>query len=183
VSEQAPSAAASDGGQTLATGDRQFGRWVDSGLDGATVRAMKIRRLDHVGLVVDDLAAAKAFFLGLGLELLGEGDVGGDWVGQVIGLTDVSAALVMLRTLEGGTNIELVKFHSPPAAGGPELAPANTLGIRHIAMVVDEIEPVVARARELGAELVGRIVDYKNTYRLCYLRGPEGIILELAQEL
>lgn len=144
---------------------------------------MKIRRIDHVGLIVDDLAGANAFFLALGLEPLGEADVGGEWVGQVIGLRDVRASLVMLRAPDGGANIELVKFHSPPAGESPSPAPANAPGLRHVAFVVDDADAVVARARTLGAELIGQLVNYENTYRLCYVRGPEGIILELAQEL
>jgi catechol 2,3-dioxygenase-like lactoylglutathione lyase family enzyme len=144
---------------------------------------MKVHRIDHVGIIVNDLPAAKAFFLDLGLELMGEDVVEGDWAERIIGLQDVKAEIVMLCTPDGGANIELSKFHSPTDTTGSQRPLANTLGIRHITFVVEELEAVVAKLKQHGAELVGEIQTYENTYKLCYLRGPEGIILELAEEL
>ena len=144
---------------------------------------MKIRRIDHVGINVDDLPAAKAFFLDLGLEVLGEQDVEGEWVDLIIGLRGVRSSVVMMGTPEGGANIELVKFHTPADEKGIQRPSANTLGMRHITFVVEDIEATVARLEKRGAELVGEIVIYKDSYELCYLRGPEGMILELVQEL
>jgi catechol 2,3-dioxygenase-like lactoylglutathione lyase family enzyme len=144
---------------------------------------MKVRRIDHVGIIVNDLAAAKAFFLALGLEMMGEGEVEGEWAERIIGLQDVKAEIVMLRTPDGETNIELSQFHSPTDENGIQRSLANTLGIRHITFVVEDLEAIVAKLKKNGAELVGEIQTYENTYKLCYLRGPEGIILELAEEL
>ena len=144
---------------------------------------MKIRRIDHVGINVNDLSAAKAFFLDLGLEMAGEGNVGGEWVGRIIGLHDVKADIVMLRTPDGGTNIELVKFSQPLDEQGVQRSSANTLGIRHITFAVEDIEALVAKLEKRGAELMGEIHNYENVYKLCYVRGPEGIILELAEEI
>jgi catechol 2,3-dioxygenase-like lactoylglutathione lyase family enzyme len=144
---------------------------------------MKIRRIDHVGIIVHDLPAAKEFFHDFGLEMLGEGDVEGKWVDSVVGLQDVKATCVMLRTPDGETNIELVKFHMPADEKGLPPPLANTLGIRHIAFVVEDIEALVAKLKKKGAELFGKIQNYRNTYKLCYVRGPEGIILELAEEI
>jgi catechol 2,3-dioxygenase-like lactoylglutathione lyase family enzyme len=144
---------------------------------------MKLHRIDHVGIVVNDLPAAKAFFLDFGLEVLGEGNVEGEWVDRVVGLHDVKVAYVMLRTPDGEANIELVKFHRPSDDEGGQRPLANAPGIRHIAFVVEEIEAVVAKLRKQGAELVGEIRNYENVYKLCYVRGPEGIILELAEKI
>ncbi len=144
---------------------------------------MKVRRIDHVGIVVNDLAAAKEFFLAFGLEVVGEGEVEGEWVDRVVGLRGVKSALVMMRTSDGGTNIELSKFHQPSAEKSAQPALSNTPGIRHIAFVVEDIESVVARLKEKGGEPFGEIQNYENMYKLCYVRGPEGIILELAQEI
>ncbi|HEY1690212.1 MAG TPA: VOC family protein [Solirubrobacteraceae bacterium] len=144
---------------------------------------MTIQRMDHVGIVVDDLAAATAFFIELGLELQGEGSVEGDWVDRVVGLEGVRAEIAMLETPDGHARIELSKFHAPPVRDSDQHAPANTLGIRHITFAVDDIDTVVARLRVRGAELVGEIERYKDSHRLCYLRGPEGIIVELAEQI
>ena len=144
---------------------------------------MKIHRIDHVGIIVNDLPAAKAFFLDLGLEMLGEGKVEGGWVDRVVGLQDVKATLVMLRTPGGGTNIELAKFYMPLDEKGLQRPLANTLGIRHIAFAVEDIEAVVAKLKKKGVELFSEIQNYQNVYKLCYVRGPEGIILELAEEI
>lgn len=144
---------------------------------------MKIHRIDHVGIIVNDLSAAKAFFLDLGLEMTGEGEVEGEWAERIIGLQDVKAEIIMLRTPDGEANIELSKFHSPTDENGIQHPLANTLGIRHICFAVEDIEAIVAKLKKNGAELVGEIQTYENTYKLCYIRGPEGIILELAEQL
>jgi catechol 2,3-dioxygenase-like lactoylglutathione lyase family enzyme len=142
-----------------------------------------IKRMDHVGIVVDDLAAVTAFFVELGLELKGEASLGGEWVDRVIGLKDVRSEIAYLQTPDGHASVELSKFHSPPAAGGNGHAPANTLGFRHVSFLVDDVDAVVAGLQEHGSELVGEVVRYEDVYRVCYLRGPEGIIVELAEEL
>ena len=144
---------------------------------------MTIQRMDHVGIVVDDLAAATAFFVELGLELQGEGPVEGGWVDRVIGLEGVRAEIVMKETPDGHGRVELSKFHAPPGPGGNRHAPANAPGLRHVSFAVDDIDAVVAGLRALGAELVGEVERYKDIYRLCYVRGPEGIIVELAEEI
>jgi catechol 2,3-dioxygenase-like lactoylglutathione lyase family enzyme len=144
---------------------------------------MKIHRIDHVGIVVNDLAAAKAFFLDFGLEVRGEGNVGGAWVERIIGLDDVQVEFVMMGPPDGGTNIEVIQFQKPIDEKGIQDTFANTLGMRHIAFVVDDIEGLVAKLKTNGTELVGEIVNYENVFKLCYVRGPEGIILELAEQL
>jgi catechol 2,3-dioxygenase-like lactoylglutathione lyase family enzyme len=144
---------------------------------------MGIQRIDHVGIVIDDLPAAKAFFLDLGLEMVGEGEVEGEWVERIIGLEDVKLDVVMLRTPDGEATIELVKFHAPADENGMQRSSANTLGIRHIAFAVEDIEAMVAKLKKKGVELVGEIQAYEDAYKLCYVRGPEGIILELAEEM
>jgi len=145
---------------------------------------MTIKRLDNVLIVVDDLEAAKAFFAELGLELEGETTVEGPWVDQTVGLDDVLADIAMMRTPDGHGRVELSKFHTPAAVRAePESAPANALGIRRIMFAVDDIDDVVARLRNHGGELVGEIAQYGDSYRLCFLRGPEGIIVGLAEQL
>src|SRR5687768_16814851 len=142
---------------------------------------MKLHRIDHVGIIVNDLPAAKAFFLDLGFEMMGEGKVEGEWVERIIGLQDVKEEVAMLRTPDGEANIELIKFYTPSDEKGMQRPLANTLGIRHIAFAVEDIEAIVAKLKKHGAELVGEILTYEKTYKLCYIRGPEGIILELAE--
>ena len=144
---------------------------------------MAIQRMDHVGIVVDDLADAVAFFVELGLELQGETPVEGDWVDRVVGLKGVRAQIAMLRTPDGHGRIELTKFHTPPTDGGYQRAPANASGIRHVTFAVEDIDAVLARLRARGAELVGELGRYQDRYRLCYVRGPEGIIVELAEQI
>jgi len=140
--------------------------------------------MDNVLVVVEDLEAAKAFFVELGMELEGETQVEGAWVGQVVGLEDVRADIAMLRTPDGHSRVELSRFHTPPAVRAePEDAPANALGIRRIMFAVDDIDDVVARLRGHGGELVGEIAQYEDSYRLCFLRGPEGIVIGLAEQL
>ncbi len=144
---------------------------------------MTIQRMDHVGIVVDDLAAATAFFLELGLKLQGEGLVQGGWVDRVVGLEGVRAEIVMVETPDGHGRLELTKFHAPSGRGGDQHAPANTPGIRHVTFAVDDLDAAIARAQASGAELVGEVERYRDSYRLCYLRGPEGIIVELAERI
>ena len=140
--------------------------------------------MDNVLIVVEDLEAVKAFFAELGMELEGETTVEGPWVGSVIGLGDVRADITMLRSPDGHGRVELTKFHRPPAVRAePENAPANTLGIRRIMFAVTDIDDVVARLRSRGGEMVGEIAQYKDIYRLCFMRGPEGIIIGLAEQL
>jgi catechol 2,3-dioxygenase-like lactoylglutathione lyase family enzyme len=139
--------------------------------------------MEHVGIVVDDLAAATAFFVELGLTLQGETSVGGGWVDRVVGLEGVCAEIAMLETPDGHGRIELAKFHAPSGPDGDGPAPANAPGIRHLSFAVDDLDAVVAGLRARGAELVGEIERYKDIYRLCYVRGPEGIIVELAERL
>ena len=140
--------------------------------------------MDNVLIVVDDLEAATAFFAELGLELEGEMPVQGRWVDLVVGLDDVRADIAVLRTPDGHSRVELTKFHAPLAVRAePDPAPANTLGIRRIMFAVDDVDDVVARLRSHGAELVGEIAQYEDIYRLCYVRGPEGILIGLAERL
>ena len=144
---------------------------------------MKILRIDHVGIIVNDLPAAKAFFLDFGLEMVGEGELEGEWVERIIGLHDVKTAIVMLRTPDGEANIELVKFYKPSDEKGIQRPLANTLGIRHITFAVEDIEAVVAKLKKRGVEIFSEIENYEEIYKLCYVRGPEGIILELAEKI
>lgn len=144
---------------------------------------MTIQRMDHVGIVVDDLADALAFFVELGLEVQGEATVEGDWVDRIVGLDGVRAQIAMLQTPDGHARLELTAFHTPPIDRGDQHAPANAAGIRHISFAVEDIDAVVARLRTRGAELVGELGRYEDSYRLCYLRGPEGIIVELAEQI
>lgn len=142
-----------------------------------------ILRMDHVGVVVGDLAAAVAFFVELGLELEGRATVEGGSVDRVNGLDGVRSDIAMMRTPDGHGRIELCKYHTPPGADGDPAAAANTPGIRHLTFAVRGIDDILDRLRPHGAELVGELTRYENSYRLCYLRGPEGIIIELAEPI
>jgi catechol 2,3-dioxygenase-like lactoylglutathione lyase family enzyme len=144
---------------------------------------MTIQRMDHVGIVVDNLSDAVAFFVELGLELQGEALVEGDWVDRIVGLQGVRAQIAMLATPDGHGRLELTGFHTPSTEDGNPRAPANASGIRHVAFAVDDIDAVVARLQARGAELVGELGRYEDSFRLCYIRGPEGIIVELAQQI
>lgn len=139
--------------------------------------------MEHVGVVVDDLAAATAFFVELGLEVVVEGAVEGAWVDRIVGLEGVRAEIVMVQTPDGYGTLELTKFHAPPGGGGDRSAAANTPGIRHVSFRVDDLDAVVAGLRARGIELVGDVERYEDSYVLCYVRGPEGIIVELAQQI
>ena len=145
---------------------------------------MTIQRMDNVGIVVDDLKAAIAFFLELGLELEGETTVEGRWAARTVGLDDVKCDIAMLRTPDGHSRLELSKFHTPPVIRRtPEPAPVNALGYLRVMFAVDDIEDVLAGLQAYGAELVGEVVQYEDIYRLCYIRGPEGIIIGLAEQI
>ncbi|HEX6153345.1 MAG TPA: VOC family protein [Solirubrobacterales bacterium] len=140
--------------------------------------------MDNVLIVVEDIEAAKAFFAELGMELEGETTVEGDWAGRVVGLENVRADIAMLRTPDGHGRVELTRFHTPAAVRvEPEDAPANALGIRRIMFTVEDVDDTVARLLPHGAELVDEIAQYEDSYRLCFLRGPEGIIIGLAEQL
>ncbi len=144
---------------------------------------MTIQRMDHVGVVVDDLEAAIAFFVELGMELEGQAPVEGRWVDRVVGLDDVRVDVAFVRTPDGHGKLELTKFHNPVATTAEPNAPANTLGLRRIMFAVEDIDDVVARLQAHGAELVGELDQYEDKYRLCYVRGPAGIIVALAEQL
>jgi catechol 2,3-dioxygenase-like lactoylglutathione lyase family enzyme len=145
---------------------------------------MTLKRMDNVLIVVEDIETAKAFFAELGMELEGETTVEGPFVDQTVGLEGVRADITMMRTPDGHGRVELSRFHTPPAIRAePDPAPANTLGMRRIMFSVDDIDDVVARLRGHGAELVGEMAQYEDIYRLCFVRGPEGIIIGLAEEL
>ena len=139
--------------------------------------------MEHVGVVVDDLAAAIEFFVQLGLELQGEASVEGRSVDRINGLEGVRADVAMMQAPNGDVQLELAKYHSPSFQGDNRPAPANTPGIRHILFVVEDIHGVVAGLRARGTELVGELVNYEDSYWLCYVRGPEGIIVELAEKI
>jgi catechol 2,3-dioxygenase-like lactoylglutathione lyase family enzyme len=145
---------------------------------------MTLKRMDNVLIVVDDLEAAKAFFFELGMELEGEMPLEGRFVELVVGLENVRCEIATLRTPDGHGKVELSKFHTPAAVKAePQNAPANTLGLRRIMFAVEDLDDVLARLRTHGAELVGEVAQYEDTYRVCFIRGPEGIILGLAEDL
>jgi catechol 2,3-dioxygenase-like lactoylglutathione lyase family enzyme len=143
-----------------------------------------ILRLDHVSVVVDDLEAAIAFFVELGMELEGKAPIEGDEVDRVNGLYGVRIDIAMMRTPDGHGRLELTKFHNPAVIRAePENALGNTLGLRSVMFAIDDIDDTVARLLHHGAELIGEVVQYEDSYRLCYLRGPAGIIVALAEQL
>src|SRR5947208_16641799 len=144
---------------------------------------MTLLRMDNILIVVDDLKAAIAFFAELGLELEGETTVEGPSVDRVVGLDGVRSDIAMMRTPDGHGRLELDKFNTPPARNSDPNAPVNTLGIRRIMFAVDDIEDVLARLQGHGAELIGEVVQYEDQYLLCYIRGPEGIMIALAEQL
>jgi catechol 2,3-dioxygenase-like lactoylglutathione lyase family enzyme len=144
---------------------------------------MTVQRMDHVGVVVDDMEAAIAFFVALGLEEDGRGSARGDEVGRIVGIEDVETDFAMMAAPDGRRLLELIKFNSPESPAADKEAPSNTPGLRHLAFAVDEIDVVLPRLRAQGGELVGEVVDYGNVYRLCYVRGPAGIIVELAEPI
>ncbi len=143
----------------------------------------KLLRMDNVGIVVEDLKAAIAFFVELGLELEGEMAVEGEWVDSVVGLDGVQNDIAMLRTPDGHSRLELMKFQKPTAISTDPNTPVNTLGIRRMMFAVEDIKDTLTRLESHGAELIGKVTQYEDQYLLCYLRGPEGIIIALAEEL
>jgi catechol 2,3-dioxygenase-like lactoylglutathione lyase family enzyme len=145
---------------------------------------MTIQRMDNVGIVVDDLDAAIAFFTELGMEREGEAQIEGLWADRTVGLDGIRSDIALMRTPDGHSKLELTKYHSPAAIGArPQNPPPNTLGLHRIMFAVDDIDATVARLRHHGAELLGDLVQYQDSYRLCYLRGPAGIIVALAEQL
>lgn len=144
---------------------------------------MTVQRLEHIGIVVDDLAAATAFFAALGLELEGEASVEGELVDRINGLDDVRADIAIMRTPDGNAKVELAKYRSPAYVSENGPAPANAPGIRHILFVVDDIKTSLAALQAQGGELVGELVNYESSYWLCYVRGPAGTIVELAEKI
>jgi catechol 2,3-dioxygenase-like lactoylglutathione lyase family enzyme len=144
---------------------------------------MSALRMHHVGIVVRDLAAAVEFFGELGLELEGESTVEGELVDRVIGLDGAASKIAMLATPDGANRLELTEFRSPPVRDGDPGAPSNTTGLRHLCFQVEGIDDLVARLEARGATLVGELVRYGDSYRLCYLHGPEGMLVELAEEI
>ena len=145
---------------------------------------MTLRRMDNVLINVENLEAAEAFFAELGMEVEGRTTVDGSWAGKVIGLDNVRADITMMRTPDGHGCVELSRFHTPPAVRAePKDAPANALGIRRIMFAVEDIDDVVDRLRGHGAELLDEIAQYENQYRLCFVRGAEGILIGLAEQL
>ncbi len=145
---------------------------------------MTIKRLDHVSVVVDDLAAAIAFFTALGMTREGEAAVEGPWVDRVNGLEGVQVDVVMMRTPDGYGRLELTKFRHPELIEiDPAIAPPNAPGLRSVMFTVESVDETLARLRAIGAELIGEVAQYEDLYRLCYVRGPAGIIVALAEEL
>jgi catechol 2,3-dioxygenase-like lactoylglutathione lyase family enzyme len=144
---------------------------------------MALKRMDNVGIVVDDLAATIAFFRELGLELEGTATVEGEWAGRVTGLGDQRVEIAMMRTPDGHSRLELSRFIMPRVVADHRNAPVNALGYLRVMFTVDDIDETLATVGNRGAQLVGEVVQYKNAYRLCYIRGPEGLLIGLAQEL
>jgi len=147
-------------------------------LEGVTVK-----RMDNVGILVDDLPAAIAFFRELGLELEGQATVEGEWAGRVTGLPDQRVEIAMMRTPDGHSRLELSRFLTPPVVADHRNAPVNALGYLRVMFAVEDIDDTVARLSERGAQLVGEVVQYEDVNRLCYIRGPEGLLIGLAEEL
>jgi len=144
---------------------------------------MALKRMDNVGIVVDDLGGAIDFFRELGLELEGRGTIEGEWAGRITGLGDQRVEIAMMRTPDGHSRLELSRFLSPPVIADHRNAPVNALGYLRVMFAVDDIDDTLERLRNRGAQLVGELVQYQDAYRLCYIRGPEGILIGLAEEL
>ena len=144
---------------------------------------MALKRMDNVGIVVDDLAATIDFFRELGLELEGRATIEGEWAGRVTGLRDQRVEIAMMRTPDGHGRLELSRFLTPPVVADHRKAPVNALGYLRVMFAVDDIGETLEKLRNLGAELVGEVVQYKDSYRLCYIRGPEGLLIGLAEQL
>ena len=142
-----------------------------------------VQRMDNVGIVVESLDAAISFFAELGLELEGQATIEGEWAGRVTGLGDQRVEIAMMRTPDGHSRLELSRFLTPPVVADHRNAPVNALGYLRVMFAVDDIDDTLARLRPHGAELVGELVQYEDQYRLCYIRGPEGILIGLAEQL
>lgn len=144
---------------------------------------MTVKRMDNVGIVVESLEPAIAFFTELGLELEGRATIEGEWAGRVTGLSDQRVEIAMMRTPDGHSRLELSRFLSPPVVADHRSSPVNALGYLRVMFAVDNLDATLARLKPHGAELVGEVVEYKKTYRLCYIRGPEALLIGLAEEL
>ncbi|MDX8459929.1 VOC family protein [Mesorhizobium humile] len=144
---------------------------------------MALKRMDNIGIVVEDLDATIDFFRELGLEFEGRAMIEGEWAGRVTGLGDQNVEIAMMRTPDGHSRLELSRFIRPPVVADHRNAPVNALGYLRVMFAVDDIDDTLARLRKRGAELVGEVVRYQDVYRLCYIRGPEGLLIGLAQEL
>src|SRR6266446_1475261 len=144
---------------------------------------MALKRMDNVGIVVESLDTAISFFTELGLQLEGRATVEGEWAGRVTGLGDQRVEIAMMRTPDGHSRIEISRFLTPPAVADHRNAPVNALGYLRIMFAVDDIDETLARLRKRGAQLVGEVVQYEDAYRLCYIRGPEGLLIGLAEQI
>jgi catechol 2,3-dioxygenase-like lactoylglutathione lyase family enzyme len=144
---------------------------------------MPVKRMDNVGIVVESLDTAIVFFAELGLELEGRATIEGEWAGRVTGLRDQRVEIAMMRTPDGHSRLELSRFLTPPTIADHRNAPVNALGYLRVMFTVDDIDDTLARLRKRGAQLVGEVVQYEDAYRLCYIRGPEGLLIGLAEEL
>ena len=144
---------------------------------------MTVKRMDNVGIVVESLDAAISFFAELGLELEGRATIEGEWAERVTGLHPMRVEIAMMRTPDGHSRLEISRFLTPPAVADHRNAPVNALGYLRVMFTVDDIDETLARLRKRGAQLVGEVVQYENTYRLCYFRGPEGLLIGLAEQL
>ena len=144
---------------------------------------MTVKRLDNIGIVVESLDTAISFFAELGLELEGRATIEGEWAGRVTGLRDQNVEIAMMRTPDGHSRLELSRFLAPPVVADHRNAPVNALGYLRIMFDVDDIDDTLARLRKRGAQLVGEVVQYEDAYRLCYIRGPEGLLIGLAEEI
>mgnify|MGYP000843982012 FL=1 len=144
---------------------------------------MALKRMDNVGIVVEDLEGAIDFFRELGLELEGRATIEGEWAGRVTGLGDQRVEIAMMRTPDGHSRLEISRFLTPPVVADHRNAPVNALGYLRVMFAVDHVDETLERLRSRGAQLVGEVVEYEGAYRLCYIRGPEGLLIGLAQEL
>ena len=162
-----------------------FGPWILSAVTFARLEIgnMALKRMDNVGIVVEDLGGTIDFFRELGLELEGRATIEGEWAGRVTGLGDQRVEIAMMRTPDGHSRLELSRFLTPPVVADHRNAPVNALGYLRVMFAVDDIDETLERLRTRGAQLVGEVVQYKDAYRLCYIRGPEGLLIGLAQEL
>jgi catechol 2,3-dioxygenase-like lactoylglutathione lyase family enzyme len=144
---------------------------------------MTLKRMDNIGIVVESLDTAISFFTELGLKLEGRATVEGEWAGRVTGLRDQRVEIAMMRTPDGHSRLELSRFLTPPTVADHRNAPVNALGYLRVMFAVDDIDDTLARLRKHGAQLVGEVVQYEDAYRLCYIRGPEGLLIGLAEQL